>query len=158
MRRRISLVLLAIGAALGLGLTLAGPATAQMVSSAATEAIPADTQDVGAAAYETDYAVNATWNDDHPKACAQNTYLTACWQPYGDVIWVNDDESNGHRVGVVWDDTEGDRAGICIDTLGVAAAATRCNKNLPEGHDIAWRLYWVTDSGEYVSEWFVTTT
>jgi len=126
MRNRIVAILASVAAVLAVVLGLASPA---------------------AAATETDYAVNAAWNDDYYKSCISTTYVEGCLQPNGDVFWVKDNVSNGHEVWIEWEDLDNGRYGYCIDNLGADVAWTKCNKNFAEGHRIKWNLAWQIDGG-----------
>lgn len=110
------------------GLVLAGASPAQ-----------ADT-------WEVNYAEDVNWSDT-PKECQSNTYVSGCVQAYGDMLWVKDNETDGHRVTLEWSDPSGDRAGQCVNTLGVDRAWTACNKNFGEGHIINWSLKYTDSSG-----------
>lgn len=96
--------------------------------------------------WEVDYAVDVSWSDT-PKECNANTYVSGCVQAYGDMLWVKDNEKDGHRVTLEWSDPAGDRAGQCINTLGADRAWTACNKNFSEGHIIYWSLKYTDSAG-----------
>lgn len=95
-----------------------------------------------ALAVEYDGAVDATWNNDHYKHCMNTTFVEACVQPEGDVLWVKDNVENGKAVGILWFEVGGSRSGECIDELGVAKGWTVCNKDFPEGSTIRWQVGW----------------
>ncbi|GIG68782.1 hypothetical protein [Phytomonospora endophytica] len=101
------------------------------------------------ASEEIDYAVEHALTDP-TKYCAGNGYVSGCVQPYGDVLWIKDNASNGAHVTLKWEDLDGDRYGKCRNTLGADAGWARCNKDLPENHRIAWQLAYKVSSG---SDW-----
>lgn len=110
------------------------------------------------AAAEFDYAVDATWSDEHTKTCLYGTYMAACLQPYGDYIWIQDRYKDGNSVWVRWWDQDGDRNGTCYNNLGVDRAWTWCNKNFPEGHIIKWEMHYYDDNGTAKTLGPLTTT
>jgi hypothetical protein len=75
-------------------------------------------------------------------ACVANTYVTVCWEPSGDRIWVRDDEADGKRAVAEWFAGAGTsnywRNGICNNSLG-AGVWGQCNKDMVEGSNIGLR-------------------
>ncbi|GIG68786.1 hypothetical protein [Phytomonospora endophytica] len=87
---------------------------------------------------------------DAPRNCLDNAYVKGCVQPYGDMLWLRDDEWDGIDVRLVWidnSDPEDPRRGICQDAEGYGDW-TRCDKDLPDGHEIKWTTSWWAD-GEW---------
>lgn len=108
----------------------------------------ASAEDVGASAWELDYAKNTTMSGKDKECSTDSPWVSVCFQPSGDIFWVRDKEADGNRVAIEWRDLSGNRVGRCTDTLGVAADWTSCNKDLPEGHNIQWRAgHW--DFGQW---------
>lgn len=100
--------------------------------------------------WEEDWAVDVDWYSA-ARDCTSEYYVygagEACIQPNGDDIWVRDNDSDGYRVGVYWEDLDSGRIGRCNDNLGAAKAWTRCNKDWTEGHTIKWAFAWNSASG-----------
>ena len=97
--------------------------------------------EIGTQGEEIDYAVAHSVTDP-VKYCDYNydAYVIGCFQPYGDVLWLQDTRTDGHHVTLVWEDLDGPRYGKCIDNLGADVGTTRCNKDLPENHRIKWNV------------------
>jgi hypothetical protein len=146
MIKRIAAVLGTLAMAFGLVAAVASSASA----------------DVSAAAFETNYAVDADWSDSPAKDCAWDrgywyTDGDACIQPNGDDIWVADLNRDGYGVAVWWSDPASGREGMCIDALGVDKAWVRCNKDWTDGHTIYWSFMYDSASGwQYEAETFKT--
>ena len=146
MIRRLAAMLGSLAMVFGIAVAVASPASA----------------DVSAAAFETNYAVDADWSETPAKDCAWDRgvwYLdgNACIQPNGDDIWVRDLNQNGYGVAVWWSDPASGREGMCIDALGVDKAWVKCNKDWTDGHTISWSFMYDTPSGwEYEDETFKT--
>ncbi|WP_163511740.1 hypothetical protein [Fodinicola acaciae] len=92
---------------------------------------------------EIDHAKAAIMTGYH-KECASNDNVTGCVMPYGDILWLKDNDTDGYGVKLTWKDTDGSRYGQCQDNLG-SGDWSRCNKNFPEGHVISWYLTWYED-------------
>ncbi|GAA2152354.1 MULTISPECIES: hypothetical protein [Glycomyces] len=147
MIKRIAAVLATLAMAFGLVAAVVSPASAE----------------VSAAAFETDYAVDADWSDSLSTDCAWDDrgawYIDgdACIQPNGDDIWVRDQNRDGYGVAVWWSDSASGREGMCIDALGVDKAWVRCNKDWTDGHTISWSFMYDTANGwQYEAETFKT--
>lgn len=87
---------------------------------------------------------------DHSRECVDNAYVKGCVQPYGDILWLRDDEWDGIDVRLWWVDNNGGsdpRHGFCQSAQGYGDWA-RCDKDLPEGHEIKWATSWYAD-GEW---------
>lgn len=95
-----------------------------------------------AQAVEWDYTVDVSWDGDSSKECINFAQASACLQPAGDLIWLQDKNKDGKSVWVTWEDLDGDRSGTCFNKLGVDAGWTWCNKNFPEGHEIMWKMHY----------------
>ena len=78
----------------------------------------------------------------YSKECISVDDVTGCVMPYGDILWLDDHEADGYGVKLIWWDTDGPRLGECANNHGAVTGWTRCNKNLPEGHDIKWVVSW----------------
>lgn len=128
-RKRLSALAAALLLAVGTVLATAAPASA--------------------AGSETDYSVEYDLSDA-TMTCLNLTYVSACVQPYGDILWLKDKRVDGHSVYLYWDDVDGDRYGTCVDDNGVDAGWTRCNKNLSEGHGISWKVGYHNGGGDFV--------
>lgn len=126
-RRRLIALVSAVLVSLGVAAVTASPATA----------------------LEVDFAVDVSWSENHDKEClGPLDAASACVQPYGDIIWVKDNAKGGHRVWVTWYEYVSERSGSCVNTLGVDAGWTWCNKDFGEGHLIRWQINYYDEDGD----------
>ena len=103
--------------------------------------------------------MDVDWDGDSFKECFSGWDAgSACVQPAGDIIWIKDNNADGHGVYVTWEDGDGDRSGTCWNRLGKDKGWTWCNKDFPEGHTIYWRMNYYTDSGGPYSTQLTSTT
>lgn len=131
MRQRIATIFGALMVSLGVALMIASPA----------------------AASETNYAVQTTWDANPPKDCRFLDLVSGCIQEIGDVLWVRDLAPNGYSTSLTWKDADGNRSGTCLHTIGADKDWATCNKNFTEGHDIEWALGWELSDGWHFSSW-----
>jgi hypothetical protein len=70
---------------------------------------------------------------------AGTVYGWGYFKMYGDYLLVYDQLADGYNVGFNWEDAEANRQGFCRHTLGFDEQGS-CNKNLPEGDSIRYRV------------------
>ena len=87
---------------------------------------------------EVDYVTHTYSDGDAQSAWASKWYGNAAFEFRGDALWVQDNAGDGHRVGMHW--KIGDRRGICINHRGHDIWRWSCNKNLPEGKRLTFRV------------------
>lgn len=107
-------------------------ATAGMVLLAAAPATAVDgwqrTTDVGGA--------------PSGSTCATSGYGQACFQSYGEWIWLRDSYTNGEPVAMEWSyyGADGERHGVAYWDGGTAAGWTNLNKSFAEYGDFNFRV------------------
>jgi hypothetical protein len=83
-------------------------------------------------------------------ACVSTAASKACFQPYGDKIWVKDLTGVDQASAVARWYTDYGRWGTCRNALGAGHWGV-CNKNFAENHWIYWRAsQYDGDTGQYV--------
>lgn len=115
--------------------------------------------DVGAEKYESQYAVLHEMTH-HDRECygSENDWngnVVGCVQPYGDVLWLIDTDSDASSVKMTWKVPAEDRSGECIDNEGYMDQ-TRCNKSFHDGNVVYWRLHWWEGGGWHSSDTYST--
>ncbi|BBB02024.1 hypothetical protein RVR_9712 [Actinacidiphila reveromycinica] len=117
-------------------------------------ATPADTAVPSVQAYEWNTAVSGS---TPPADCLANaismTGSEACFERYGDVLWVKDTKADGHSATNSWDNyLDGSlyRRGSCVNKLG-SGQWGYCNKDMYEGSvvDYAACVYDAATGGWY---------
>lgn len=111
--------------AMGLGLVSAAPVTTAD-GRQYTSNVP-DSSYGNGYAKECEFADGDTWVGQHG---------TGCFQPYGEIVWVKDEDANNTPVVVDWDYFGLDnsyRDGMIIDMVGAADGWTTENKSFDEG-------------------------
>jgi hypothetical protein len=131
MRKRIAAILGALMVSIGIIAATATPA---------------------AASWEEEYSKDVDWAGTPAKDCASGRgydYILGdvCVQPEGDDLWVRDSFRDGYGVAMYWEDLNSDRAGWCVDALGVDKAWTMCNKDFVDGHTILWTIMFDSSDG-----------
>ncbi|MGW4500517.1 hypothetical protein ACWENR_18130 [Micromonospora sp. NPDC004336] len=129
--------MLALAAAAGVAMTL-------LVPTAASAAYYGD---------ETDYGTvvsGVPYNGIDPVECRQIEGARGCFISYGDRLYVKDMVADGYAAALDWVDLDGPRWGSCVNKQG-AGTWVLCNKDLPEGHDLNFRVARY-DSGNRVDD------
>ncbi|GGT91905.1 hypothetical protein GCM10010272_40990 [Streptomyces lateritius] len=117
-------------------LVAAASVTAALVLTAAAPATAADgwqrTGDVSESAYGNGYA----------KKCARTGYGEACFQGYGEWIWLRDLYANGRPVAMDWyyNGPSGLRSGVAYWDGSATAGWTNLNKSFDEDGDFNFRV------------------
>lgn len=88
---------------------------------------------------ETDYAVDSSYTGYFPGPICSDYMGRACFQPSGDLFYVEDYSADGYVVVAEWKTSTG-RSGSCIDNLTAAKDWTVCNKDFPETSTVTWRV------------------
>jgi hypothetical protein len=147
----VRFIVLTVAAVATVGALAAGPATG--ASAAAPRAEPT-------IAAETDYAVAATPSASVNDNCVSYTGVKACFEKYGDKIWVLDTAPDGYRADGAWhnDLWNGSswvdyRLGTCRNTLG-SGRWGYCNKDFYEDDTLNAKggrgsaiMLWACDEG-----------
>jgi len=105
----------------------------------------------------------------HSRQSIYNTYYFACFKPYGDKFFVDDNEKDSRSVGIYWQFWQYgavQRSGICLDRNG-EGHESRCDKNFPENGYVRFHAgrcdgssqnCWYLDSYTNWSGWVSTNT
>lgn len=86
----------------------------------------------------------------YSKECHAVGDVEGCFMPYGDILWLDDKGLDGEPVKLLWWDVhpDGPRLGVCTGSQGFNGGWARCNKDLPENHQIKWKVSW-WDNGQW---------
>jgi hypothetical protein len=110
-----------------------------------------------AASTETDYAVDglpAEPPDTSTNVCTATTWAATCFQKYGDLIWVRDNQPDDRYAYSYWENYLRDPSGNrtlyrwcrCIDNLGYVTGWTRCDKSFYEDQSCPSHYVWVRNN------------
>jgi hypothetical protein len=104
------------------------------------------------AAAADDHVTDADWNSDYKECYSAITGLTysrvnACFEPDGDILWVQDKQADGYGVAMYWKDQDSGKSGRCVHDLGAAKGWAVCNKDFTEGHQLEWWIGWDSVDG-----------
>ena len=89
---------------------------------------------------EVDLAKAGGPSGNYSYKCLSNARVKACFQPAGDIFFVQDRKKDGQASSVDWILAAGDRKGQCITKLGKGKTG-HCNKNLPENRTVILTIY-----------------
>ncbi|MER5704113.1 hypothetical protein ABT023_19540 [Micromonospora sp. NPDC002296] len=102
---------------------------------------------LAAVAWEKNVATGGDVDNGHPKNCTDDdpfSHSVACWQPYGDVLWISNNSTIGSTPTAVWwnyypSDSTLYRQGTCTFTFTFTGWGY-CNKDMHEGSLIKLRV------------------
>jgi hypothetical protein len=97
---------------------------------------------------------DGSYNNGYAKTCATTGYGQACFQGYGEWIWLRDLYTNGEPVAMQWyhEDADGHRSGHAYWDGGSGAGWTNLNKSFGEYGDFNFRVCEVDLSDDVVIE------
>lgn len=102
-----------------------------------------------ASSYEVDIAAEGSPDPNVTQVCVSSPNAEACFQPYGDYLFIKDAKADGMEAYNEWTLSNGStRSGQCINQMG-APNWGYCNKDFPEGVTIQFGVWY---NGVYYSK------
>jgi hypothetical protein len=156
-----ALVFIAAALSLVSGLAAPTPAVAAGGGSSAPAAAAnhAENQD----------GVSRSLSSTYKKCQAVSYGANVCFQPYGDLLWVNDTQADGNSAYIYWENWQADSTGIvylvrygrCYNRLGSANGWAVCDKDFVETttspNDVGGEGSWIDFAPCVVNEGCGTT-
>lgn len=95
-----------------------------------------------ASTYEVNIATQGSPDPNYTQVCVSSPNAEACFQPYGDYLFIKDTKADGTEAYNEWSLSKGSsRGGQCINRLG-APNWGYCHKDFPEGVTIQFGVWY----------------